>query len=82
MIVAERKPLNEIAEMIAPHGRVTVIGCRSCVAICLAGGEKEVKMLVSAMKLKNRKEARKQALEGLVVERQCEKEWVKEVEEK
>jgi ferredoxin len=82
MIVAERKPLNEIAEMIAPSAKVTVIGCRSCVAICLAGGEKEVKMLVSAMKLKNKKEARDQALEGLVVERQCEKEWVKEVEQK
>ena len=40
MIVAERKPLNEIAEMIAPYKKVTVIGCRSCVAICLAGGEK------------------------------------------
>jgi ferredoxin len=82
MIVAERKPLGEIAEMIAPYQKVTVIGCRSCVAICLAGGEKEVKMLVSAMKLKNRKEGRKQDFDGFVLERQCEKEWVKEVEDK
>jgi ferredoxin len=81
MIVAERKPLGEIAEMVAPYQRVTVIGCRSCVAICLAGGEKEVKMLVSAMKLKNRKEGRKQNFDGFVLERQCEKEWVKEVED-
>ena len=82
MIVAERKPLNEIAEMIAPYKKATVIGCRSCVAICLAGGEKEVKMLVSAMKLKNRSDGRDQELEGFVLERQCEKEWVKEVEDK
>jgi ferredoxin len=82
MIVAERKPLNEIADMIEPYRKVTVIGCRSCVAICLAGGEKEVKMLVAAMKLKNRRDKRKQTLDGLVVERQCEKEWVKEVGQK
>ena len=82
MIVAKRKPLNEIAEMVAPYKRVSVIGCRSCVAICLAGGEKEVKMLVSALKVKNKKEGRDQEFEALVVERQCEKEWVKEVEDK
>lgn len=82
MIVAERKPLNEIADMIVPFKQVTVIGCRSCVAICLAGGEKEVKTVVSALKLKNKKEGRKQEFDGFVLERQCEKEWVKEVEGK
>jgi ferredoxin len=82
VIVAERKPLGEIAEMVAPYKKVTVIGCRSCVAICLAGGEKEVKMLVSALKVRNKKDGKKQEIEGLVVERQCEKEWVKEVEDK
>lgn len=82
MIVAERKPLNEIAEMIAPYKKVAVIGCRSCVAICLAGGEKEVKMLISTMNLKNRKEGREQEFDGFVLERQCEKEWVKEEEER
>jgi ferredoxin len=82
MIVAKRKPMNEIAEMVAPFKKITVIGCRSCVAICLAGGEKEVKMLISALKVKNRKQEKHQEFEGLVVERQCEKEWVKEVEDK
>jgi ferredoxin len=82
MIVAKRKPMNEIAEMVAPYKNITVIGCRSCVAICLAGGEKEVKMAASALKVKNRKEHRDQQFETLVVERQCEKEWIKEVEDK
>jgi ferredoxin len=80
MIVAKRKPMEEIAEMVASHKNVKVIGCRSCVAICLAGGEKEVKTLVSALRLKARKEGRRQRFEGLVVERQCEKEWVEQVE--
>lgn len=82
MIVAKRKPMAEIADMVAPYKKVKVIGCRSCVAICLAGGEKEVKTLVSALRLKARKEGRKQEFEGLVVERQCEKEWVQEIEDK
>jgi len=82
MIVAKRKPMAEIAEMVAPYRRVTVIGCRSCVAICLAGGEQEVKMLVSALKLKAKKDGLKQEFEALVVERQCEKEWIREVEDK
>jgi ferredoxin len=73
--------MADIAAMVAPYGKVAVIGCRSCVAICLAGGEKEVKMTVSALKVKNRKEGREQHFEALVVERQCEKEWVKEVED-
>ena len=82
MIVAKRKPLDEVAKMIEPYGKVAVIGCRSCVAICLAGGEKEVKMLVSAMKVKNRKDGKKQEFDGFVLERQCEKEWVREVEDR
>ena len=82
MIVAKRKPMGDIAKMVAPYKKVAVIGCRSCVAICLAGGEKEVKMTVSALKVRNRKEGREQQFEALVVERQCEKEWVKEVEDK
>ena len=82
MIVAKRKPLDEVARMIEPYEKVAVIGCRSCVAICLAGGEKEVKMLVSALKVKNRKDGRKQEFDGFVLERQCEKEWVKEVEDR
>jgi len=82
MIVAKRKPLSEIAEMVSPFKKVTVIGCRSCVAICLAGGEKEVKMLASALKVRNKKDGRKQQIDGFVVERQCEKEWVKEVEDR
>ncbi|MGD9963037.1 MAG: hypothetical protein AB7S97_03970, partial [Thermoplasmata archaeon] len=82
MIVAKRKPLAEIAEMVAPYKKIKIIGCRSCVAICLAGGEKEAKALASALRLKARKEGRKQEFEAFVVERQCEKEWVEEVEDK
>ena len=34
MITAERKPLSEIKEMIAPYKKILVVGCGTCVAEC------------------------------------------------
>jgi ferredoxin len=38
MIVAKRKPFDEIMEMLADHKKSRVVGCGTCVAVCLAGG--------------------------------------------
>jgi hypothetical protein len=45
MIIGEQKPLKEICDILEGHRMILVAGCRSCVAICLAGGEKEVGIL-------------------------------------
>ena len=42
MIVAKRKPFDEILSLIKDHKKVLTVGCGTCVAVCLAGGEKEV----------------------------------------
>jgi len=42
MIVAERKPLEAIVEMLKNDRKVLAVGCGTCVAICFAGGKKEV----------------------------------------
>jgi hypothetical protein len=47
MITAEQKPLAEIKQMLAPYGKVLVLGCGTCVTVCFAGGEKEVGILSS-----------------------------------
>mgnify|MGYP005860548319 CR=1 FL=1 len=47
MITAERKPLAEIKQMLAPYGRVLLVGCGTCVTVCFAGGEKEVGILAA-----------------------------------
>ncbi len=51
MIVAKRKPFNEIKESISGANKILVLGCGTCVAVCLAGGEKEVAILASQLRM-------------------------------
>jgi hypothetical protein len=74
MIVAERKPLEEIRSMIAGYKKILVVGCRTCVTICWAGGEKEVGVVSSQLRLAS--EGDKLSIMEATVERQCEKEMV------
>ena len=51
MIVAQRKPFDEIRGLLGGYKKVLTVGCGTCVAVCLAGGEKEVGILNSELKL-------------------------------
>jgi len=51
LIVAEQKPLAEIRRMIAPYGRVLLLGCGTCMTVCDAGGEREVSFLHNALRV-------------------------------
>ena len=76
MIIAERKPLEEIRGMISGCKKILVVGCGTCVTICWAGGEKEVGILSSQLRLASSREGKKLSIVEAVVERQCEKEMV------
>lgn len=85
MIIAERKPLNEILDML--HGvaglkKLLVVGCRECVTICFAGGEKEVAEVASALRIALKKEAMKIDIEEETLQRACENEFVDAISEK
>jgi len=82
MIVAERKPMEEIIQMIAPYKKVLLAGCETCVAICWTGGEKEVGILASQLRLARSNNGGKIDIVEATVERQCEKEMVEELREK
>ena len=82
MIIAERKPLEEIKNMIAGYKRILVVGCGTCVTICWAGGEKEVGILSSQLRLASGKESSELSILEATVERQCEKEMVEELRDK
>ena len=45
MIVADMKPLEEIGRSLAGYRKVLILGCGSCVTVCLSGGEREAQEL-------------------------------------
>ena len=81
MIVAERKPLEDIKSMVAGYKKILVLGCGTCVTVCLAGGEKEVGILSSALRMAFRKDSHDPEISEATPERQCEKEFVEELRE-
>jgi len=82
MIIAERKPMEEIKQLIAPYKRVLVAGCGTCVTVCWVGGEKEVAMLASQLRLARGAEGKEISVLEATVERQCEREMVAEIKDK
>ena len=45
MIVGDRKSLEEIVSTIKEFKHVLILGCGTCVTVCLTGGDKEAKIL-------------------------------------
>ena len=45
MIVGDLKPLEEIVSSIKEYRQVLILGCGSCVTVCLSGGEREAEQL-------------------------------------
>lgn len=78
MIVGEQKSISEIKEMVAGYSSLLILGCGTCVKTCFTGGEDEVAVLASALRLALRREGREIPVEELTVERQCEDEFIQE----
>ncbi len=73
MIVADRKSVGEIRDMIQDHDRVLLTGCGTCVTVCLAGGEREVGILGSALRMALKLIGRGNVVvDECTIERQCE----------
>lgn len=71
MIVAERKNIQDILSIVKGHKNVLVLGCGTCVTVCLAGGEREVSIISSALRIASRNAGLKIEFEELTIERQC-----------
>jgi ferredoxin len=75
MIVAEQKPLEELKRLIADCHKVLVLGCGTCVTVCFAGGEKEVGILASSLRMASRLDGHELEVLEATVQRQCEHEY-------
>jgi ferredoxin len=81
MIIAERKPLPEILKNIEPYKKILVLGCKGCVAICSAGGEREVSIVAEAIRFAREREGKPiEVLEACAI-RQCDPEYLEFVGE-
>ena len=76
MITAERKPISEIKEMLAPYRKILVVGCGSCVAECASGGEKEVGLLSSALRMDAKASGKEIEVKEMTLDRQCVYEFI------
>jgi ferredoxin len=76
VIVAQRKPFIEIKNMLGDYSRVLVAGCGTCVAVCLAGGEKEAGILASQLMLSASQDKKELTATAATVERQCDREFL------
>jgi ferredoxin len=81
MIIAERRPFPEILENIAPYSRVLVLGCRGCVAVCSAGGDREVATLAEAIRLAREREGKPIEVIERTFIRQCDPEYLEPLRE-
>ena len=79
MIVAERKPIDEIIGYVRDCRKILLVGCNECVTVCYAGGKKEVEILASALKMAFMKEGKELEVEEVTLERQCDHEYLEEI---
>lgn len=66
--------------MLKPYKKVLNVGCGTCVSVCLAGGQKEVQVLNSELEMARRLEDDPIEMGGVSVERQCDREFLAELD--
>ena len=76
MIVGKPKPVEEILSSISDFRRVLVVGCGTCVTVCLTGGDREARALARELAHRNRDKKDPTVLGVDTVERQCERDLV------
>ncbi len=81
MIKAEQKPIEETLKYLDPYNKILLSGCGACVTVCHAGGEKEVEVLASGLRMARQKMGKRIEILEMTPARQCEPESALEMSE-
>jgi ferredoxin len=77
MIVADQKPIEEIADYVKNAHKIMVVGCGGCVTVCLSGGQNEAEVMAATLRIKRGVEGEKlPQIDSITIERQCDQEYV------
>jgi len=82
MIVADKKPIDEIIKEIENYGKILILGCNECVTVCEAGGKKEVGILASALRMYFLNQGKDVKIDEVTLERQCDHEYLEEIRDR
>lgn len=79
MIVAERKSLDEIKNLVGSAENVLVVGCGTCVTVCFAGGAREAAITSTSLRMVSKLDGDSREVSDVTVQRQCEWEYLDQI---
>jgi ferredoxin len=82
MIVAEKKPIEELIDDVKDFQKLLIAGCNECVTVCEAGGKKEVGIMASALRMYFMNQGKKVDIDEVTLERQCDHEYLEEIRDR
>lgn len=78
MIVAQRKKIPDLLAIVEKHRKLLLLGCGTCVTVCLAGGQREVSIIASALRMAAKLKRLPLEVEELTIERQCDNVFIEQ----
>ena len=76
MIVADSKPFEQVKGFVENYEKILVVGCGTCVTVCLSGGEAQVQTLAAGLRIAFQREGKPKTILEDNVQRQCDEEFV------
>ncbi len=72
MITGKLKPIDEILSSLENYRHILILGCGSCVTVCLSGGDREARVLARDISAASTNGHSGRSVEVRTIQRQCE----------